>query len=268
MSATYAIKEIFDTIQGEGARTGCRSVFVRFAGCNHWDGDPEHRAQGRGGCALWCDTDFVGGEKLTAGQLCERLEALWPYQEANQWRWCVLTGGEPGLQVDAELIRRLNDDGWYIAIETNGSIAMPLEWFDWITISPKLPSANPVPWRMQGCHEVKVVLPGALPGEPGWSDGDLLDLPRQFNPLGDGDHQMGLYIQPQDPVDPTTIEGSHLKSQESATDAGMRQRAGAIMPAADLEGQWRDNVERCVQFIKAHPEWRLSLQTHKFLGLR
>jgi organic radical activating enzyme len=262
--STYAIKEIFSTIQGEGARAGCRSVFLRFAGCNHWDGNPEHRERGKGACALWCDTDFVGGERLTAKEIIARLEALWPYQENDQARWVVLTGGEPGLQLDKALVDAFNDEGWYVAIETNGSVEMPREWFDWITISPKLQrDGDDDAWHMLECHELKVVVPGAVPGEPGWSDEALLRVAREFQPSEDL-----CFLQPQDPVDPTTIEVSHLKSQEGSSDVGMRERAGAIMPAANLEGQWRANVERCVEFVKAHPEWRLGLQLHKFLGLR
>jgi organic radical activating enzyme len=115
---TYSVREVFDTLQGEGGRAGARSVFVRFTGCNLWSGLPDKRSLGRGACAAWCDTNFVSGEKMTAMELEYRMSLEWPKgpdQVGRRGRWCVITGGEPTLQLDEELVDLLHAEGWYIA---------------------------------------------------------------------------------------------------------------------------------------------------------
>lgn len=133
MRGSYRIKEIFRTLQGEGANTGRPSVFVRFAVCNLWSGREQDRERGRGSCARWCDTDFHGGEDLNARQIVEQVLQLWPAPRP----FVVITGGEPLLQLDRELVDDLHGTGCEIAIETNGTIATDLP-LDWICVSPKL----------------------------------------------------------------------------------------------------------------------------------
>jgi len=239
---TYVIKEIFDSLQGEGARAGTRAIFVRFAGCNQWSGRAEDRNIGPGACARWCDTNFQGGDRLTADALLARMDDAWP---RGVPRWCVVTGGEPLLQLDAALVDALRDDGWKVAVETNGSIAPPqpvLARLNWVTVSPKHGSL----FALRDGNELKVVLPGAVPGEPGWTDDELLALEARGT-------FYYRYVQPQDPVDPETVEGSYLHRK---------------MPMSSAQVQWEANVARCIAFVRAHAGWRLSLQSHKFVGLR
>ncbi|MBS0548600.1 MAG: 7-carboxy-7-deazaguanine synthase, partial [Proteobacteria bacterium] len=134
---SYAVKEIFKTLQGEGAQAGRAAVFCRFSGCNLWSGREEDRA---GAQCRFCDTDFVGmdgtlgGRYATAETLADRIVATWDGPEAH--RFTVLTGGEPLLQVDAALIEALHARGFEIAIETNGTVEAP-DGIDWICVSPK-----------------------------------------------------------------------------------------------------------------------------------
>jgi 7-carboxy-7-deazaguanine synthase len=135
---SYAVKEIFYTLQGEGLNSGRSAVFLRFSGCNLWSGRLDRR-EGLGGCAKWCDTDFVGldgihGGKYDAKELVARVESLWP--SAGGSRFIVCTGGEPLLQLDGPLIDALHARGFEIAIETNGTIPVP-PGIDWICVSPK-----------------------------------------------------------------------------------------------------------------------------------
>src|SRR6185503_13200859 len=133
----YAVKEIFLTLQGEGAQTGRPAVFCRFAGCNLWSGREEDRALA---ICKFCDTDFVGtdgvggGKHANADSLADAVLAAWP-RENQLRRFVVLTGGEPGLQIDAELIAALHSRGFRIAIETNGTVSLP-QGIDWICVSP------------------------------------------------------------------------------------------------------------------------------------
>lgn len=133
---TYAVKEIFYTIQGEGAHAGRAAVFCRFAGCNLWSG----RAEDRGpSCSAWCDTDFVGGGRFdTAHDLANAVFDAFHKWTCGSWinRLVVLTGGEPLLQVDARLIEELKLCNFEIALETNGTLPVP-EGIDWVTVSPK-----------------------------------------------------------------------------------------------------------------------------------
>ena len=206
---SYAVKEIFLTLQGEGAQAGRRAVFLRFAGCNLWTGREEDRAEA---ACTFCDTDFVGmdgdnGGRYEAGALADKVAALWSEGEG---RYAVLTGGEPLLQVDAPLIDALHARGFEIAVETNGTQIAP-PGLDWICVSPK--GANPV--VQTSGNELKLV----------W---------------------------PQDGVDPAAMESwafDHFLIQPK--------------DGADRETWLRE----AIAFVMANPRWRLSLQTHKLLGM-
>jgi 7-carboxy-7-deazaguanine synthase (Cx14CxxC type) len=140
---TYKLKESFLTIQGEGAQAGRLSVFLRFTGCNNWSGRAQDREAGPADCARWCDTDFVGtdgdgGGLFTLDELVARVRGLWPAHDSEPAAqpYVVLTGGEPALQIDQPLIDALHANGAQVAIETNGSIALP-QRIDWVCVSPK-----------------------------------------------------------------------------------------------------------------------------------
>jgi 7-carboxy-7-deazaguanine synthase len=152
---TYAVKEIFYTLQGDGALTGRPAVFCRFSGCNLWSGREEDRADA---ACPFCDTDFVGmngtegGRYRDAAALADQIAALWPDGHGN--RFVVCTGGEPLLQLDAVLIDALHQRGFEIALETNGTLKPPAG-LDWICVSPKAGA----PLQLTHGNEVKVVLP-------------------------------------------------------------------------------------------------------------
>ncbi|MCW0197477.1 7-carboxy-7-deazaguanine synthase [Sphingopyxis sp.] len=208
----YAVKEIFLTLQGEGAQAGRRAVFCRFAGCNLWTGRERDRAKA---VCKFCDTDFVGtdgtlGAKYAdAAALARVIGESWG--EGAGDRYVVLTGGEPMLQVDAPLIDALHARGFTIAIETNGTHAVP-RTIDWICVSPKAGSEL----VQRSGDELKLVWP-----QPGSDVAALAEL--------DFAHRL---IQPLD--DPNAAA----------------------------------NVQACIDLVMADPRWRLSLQTHKSLGLR
>lgn len=151
----YSIKEIFYSLQGEGRRAGRPAVFCRFTGCNLWSGREEDRAKS---ICRFCDTEFVGtdgslgGKFNKAAELADRIASLWP--NGQHRRYVVLTGGEPLLQVDSQLIEALHSLGFEVAVETNGSIAAP-EGIDWLCVSPK---AN-APWVLRTGNELKLAYP-------------------------------------------------------------------------------------------------------------
>ncbi len=153
---SYQVKEIFYTLQGEGANAGRPAVFCRFAGCNLWSGREQDRATA---ICRFCDTDFVGtdgtlgGKFADANALAAQIEALWPVGDAGH-RFVVMTGGEPLLQVDTALIDALHARGFQLAVETNGTIAAPAG-IDWICVSPTAGA----PWVQREGHELKVVWP-------------------------------------------------------------------------------------------------------------
>ncbi|MEP7267028.1 MAG: 7-carboxy-7-deazaguanine synthase [Saprospiraceae bacterium] len=152
----YSLKEIFYTIQGEGLHTGRPAVFIRFAGCNLWSGHEKHRASA---ICKFCDTEFVGtngnlGGKYTVFQLIEIIQKLWP--STSVVPFIVLTGGEPAMQIDRELIDGFKKSGFYISIETNGTLALP-EGIDWVCVSPKSDTTLEV---IKG-DELKFVFPQA-----------------------------------------------------------------------------------------------------------
>ena len=209
---SYAVKEIFMTLQGEGAHAGRAAVFCRFAGCNLWSGREQDRASA---VCQFCDTDFVGtdgtlgGRYGSADELAGTIAAQWSGDSVN--RYVVLTGGEPMLQLDGALVDALHAQGFAIGVETNGTIEPP-EGLDWICVSPKA-GADLV---VRKGHELKLIYPqdNAAP-----------------------EHFAGLAferfsLQPMD--GPDVIE----------------------------------NTARAVDYCLKHPQWRLSLQTHKTLGIR
>ncbi|MFN8038252.1 MAG: 7-carboxy-7-deazaguanine synthase [Acidimicrobiales bacterium] len=216
---TYLVKEVFATLQGEGAQTGRAAVFCRFTGCNLWSGREEHRADA---VCRFCDTDFVGtdgpggGRFATAGELADRVAAVWAAElggagDAGEGRrFVVCTGGEPLLQLDDELVAALHDRGFTVAIETNGTRPVPAG-VDWVCVSPKAGADLVVTTG----DELKVVFP-----QPGAE-------PDRFDDLA-FTHR---FVQPMDGPD-----------------------AAANLAAA-------------LAFCRRHPRWRLSLQTHKLLGI-
>ena len=209
---TYAVKEIFLTLQGEGAQAGRRAVFCRFAGCNLWTGREVDRAKA---VCRFCDTDFVGtdgtlgGKYPDAAALADVVAGVWGTRSED--RYVVLTGGEPMLQVDEALITAFHGRGFTIAIETNGTFAVPRS-IDWICVSPKAGSDL----VQTSGDELKLVWPQA------GSDVE------RFAALDFAHH----LIQPLD------------------------------------DANAKDNVRACIDLVMADPRWRLSIQTHKKLGLR
>jgi 7-carboxy-7-deazaguanine synthase (Cx14CxxC type) len=155
---TYTVKEIYYTIQGEGLNGGRAAVFLRFTGCNLWSGREEDRDKGRGGCSKWCDTDFVGTDGPLGGRygnpqdLADQVRSLWSSVEGCPLVVC--TGGEPLLQLDPPLIEALHRVGFEVAIESNGSLPVPLG-VDWVCISPK---AN-APLVVDRGNELKLAFP-------------------------------------------------------------------------------------------------------------
>lgn len=152
---TYTVKEIFYTLQGEGLRSGRPAVFCRFSGCNLWNGREEDRGEA---VCRFCDTDFVGtngtlgGKFRDAQSLAAQVAGQWP--DGQTHRYVVLTGGEPLLQVDDDLVRALHDLRFEIALETNGTLAAP-DGIDWICVSPKAGAA----WVQRSGQELKLVYP-------------------------------------------------------------------------------------------------------------
>lgn len=210
---TYSVKEIFYTLQGEGAHAGRAAVFCRFAGCNLWTGREADRAAA---VCRFCDTDFVGtdgsggGKFAQAADLAAAIAAQWPQANRSE-RFVVLTGGEPLLQVDVALVEALHAQGFEIAVETNGTVAAP-PGLDWVCVSPKAGA----PLVQRSGQELKVVVP-----QPGL---DLAELER--------------------------LDFASLRVQ--AMDG----------PDRDAAMAW------AVQWCLDHPRWRLSVQTHKVLGIR
>ncbi len=209
---TYAVKELFYTLQGEGAQTGRPAVFLRFAGCNLWSGRERDRA---GAVCKFCDTDFVGvdgpggGKFASAAELARAAAEAWPDRSGCR-PYVVCTGGEPLLQLDAPLIAALHDEGFEIAIETNGTIAAP-EGIDWICVSPK----STAPLAQRSGDELKLVYRQQdAPPEA------FVGLAFDF-----------FFLQPMDGP-----------SREAETAAA-------------------------IEYCRRHPQWRLSLQTHKMLGI-
>lgn len=206
---SYAVKEIFLTLQGEGMQAGRRAVFLRFAGCNLWTGREQDRASAE---CNFCDTDFVGmdgenGGRYEAEALAAQVDRVWGEGER---RLVVITGGEPLLQLDAALLAALHARQFEVAVETNGTIAAP-DGIDWICVSPK-GSTNVV---QRSGNELKLVWP-----------------------------QSGV-----DPGEIATWRFDHFLIQPMDCAEAEEAKAAAI------------------DFVMQNPRWKLSLQTHKLLGL-
>ena len=211
---TYSVKELFLTLQGEGARTGRRAVFCRFSGCNLWSGLEKDRSSAD---CDYCDTDFVGTDGIGGGKfggpnnLADAIERVW-LDTTNEdiSRYVVFTGGEPALQIDSDLVGNLQFKGFECAIETNGTLDLSAE-MDWITVSPKSYKSL----RVTRGNELKLIYPQATL------------LPEEFSDL-DFDN---FFLQPMDSAD------------------------------------YEVNLKKAVQYCLANPQWRLSLQTHKMIGI-
>jgi len=208
---TYSVKEIFYTLQGEGANAGRPAVFCRFSGCNLWTGREADRSSA---VCQFCDTDFVGtdgenGAKFkTAAELAAKVASLWP--EGEGYRFVVCTGGEPLLQMDAAIIDALHAEGFKIAIETNGTLPVPAG-IDWVCVSPKADATLVV---TKG-DELKVVMPQA---------GQRFDIYAGY-------------------------DFTHFMVQA-------------------MDGPSRDiNTRLAIAWCHRHPQWRLSMQTHKYLNI-
>jgi 7-carboxy-7-deazaguanine synthase (Cx14CxxC type) len=211
---SYAVKEIFYTLQGEGAHTGRVAVFCRFVGCNLWSGREEDRANA---ICKFCDTDFLGTEGTDGGKfdtevaLADRIEETWQGASPARKRFVVFTGGEPLLQLDRPLIDAVHARGFEIAVETNGTVAAP-HGLDWICVSPK---AGTKLVQVTG-DELKLVFPQAD------------NKPEEFQSLA----FRHFFLQPMD--------GPYRK----------------------------ENTEKALRYCLGNPLWRLSVQTHKFVGIR
>jgi 7-carboxy-7-deazaguanine synthase (Cx14CxxC type) len=208
----YSVKEIFYTLQGEGAHAGRPAVFCRFSGCNLWTGREEDRASA---ACRFCDTDFVGTDGERGGKfadseaLARTINSLWPRDYPIQ-KYVVFTGGEPLLQLDEALIHGMHSHGFAIAIETNGTLPVP-SGVDWICVSPKVGAVLTV----ESGDEIKVVIP-----------------------------QVGQQL-----VDYASLDFKHFFVQP--------------MDGPELA----DNTRLAIETCKRHPQWRLSLQTHKLLQI-
>lgn len=212
---TYSVKEIYYTLQGEGAQTGRPAVFLRFAGCNLWSGREQHRAQA---VCRFCDTDFVGtdgrggGKFESPGELAAAVAGTWPASSDTARPYVVCTGGEPLLQLDAALVGALHDVGFEIGVETNGTIEAP-DGIDWLCVSPK----GNAPVVQRSGDELKLVYP-----QP-----EIEAQPERFESLP-FEH---FFLQPLDDED------------------------------------LAENTRRSIAFCLEHPQWMLSLQTHKIIGM-
>jgi 7-carboxy-7-deazaguanine synthase len=150
---SYLVKEIFYTLQGEGGNVGRPAVFVRFACCNLWTGREKDRHKA---VCKFCDTDFVGGERLGDRGILDRALELWPKGGRRLDRMVVLTGGEPLLQVDLELVHTLRVNSFFVAVETNGTVPLPERGVDWVCVSPKTPVDQ---LKIREGDELKLVFP-------------------------------------------------------------------------------------------------------------
>ena len=216
----YRVNEIFYTLQGEGAHSGIPAVFVRFSGCNLR--------------CPWCDTDFAEYQEMTAEEIVKEVQALYDVPNERH-KMCVLTGGEPSLQVDEGLVNALHEAGFYICIETNGTRPLP-KGIDWITCSPKEASlqhsaiSHQPPLALHNVNEVKVVFTGTYDPEV-WR---------------------------------TQLKAEHWLLQPLRYNGEMLIEGGID----EWEDDRNDNLDETVRYILAHPFWRLSVQLHKIVGLR
>jgi 7-carboxy-7-deazaguanine synthase (Cx14CxxC type) len=208
----YTVKEIFYTLQGEGANSGKAAVFCRFSGCNLWSGREEDRSRA---VCQFCDTDFVGvgpdgGKFAEPSLLAEAISVAWRGDSPAE-KLVVCTGGEPLLQIDDKLVDAIHDAGFTMAVETNGTRNASVG-IDWICVSPKAGA----PLAQTSGSELKLVFP-----QPN-------AMPERFESLSFGQ----FFLQPMD--------GPNLAK----------------------------NTRLAIEYCMAHPRWRLSLQTHKAVGIR
>ncbi|MEX0976441.1 MAG: 7-carboxy-7-deazaguanine synthase [Woeseia sp.] len=212
---TYSVREMYYTLQGEGAQSGRPAVFLRFAGCNLWSGRERDRATA---VCQFCDTEFVGtdgpggGKFSSAPQLAAAVATLWPKSEVRTTPYVVCTGGEPLLQLDGAAIDALHAHGFEVGVETNGTIAAP-PGLDWICVSPK--AGAPVVQRSG--NELKLVFPQLAPEAQ----------PERFEALTFTHH----FLQPLDDINKD------------------------------------ENTMAAIQYCLQHPNWKLSLQIHKLIGI-
>lgn len=243
-----AVKTVYDSLIGEGLRAGTRAVHVRFSGCNLWDGNPLHREESGAACAYFCDADFVRGIPMETDTLLAMMDEAW---EPGGERWCLLTGGEPMEQVGSELVRTLNTAGWNVAVETNGTLSSnAYPFIQHVIVSPK--KGAPLSPAVYLAHEVKVVLPGSGGGHAPWTDDELRALEAVFP-------KAAFFVSPEDIVlDPTLVPAPTLLREGGLED----EQQDAI-----VQLQFRQNIQRCVSFVRDNPNWRLSLQTQKLIGI-
>lgn len=230
---TYRVKVIWKTLQGEGFFAGRPAVFVRFVGCNMWSGyeqDRQRDAERTGAdCPLWCDTDFTkdDSQAYSASDLVDIMKEI-----GGDIRFCVLTGGEPLLQIDASIINTLHAGGFQVAIETNGTVALQEACWDeeaetivppdWIVCSPKLPQGR---LTLEFFDELKLVVPDYMPHQ-------FASFAGRARPHETGGHRVPLlWVQPED---------------------GLRLH---------------EATQLAIETALALPEWRVSVQTHKILGV-
>lgn len=223
----YRVKEIFYTLQGEGAQAGRPSVFCRFSKCNLWSGKEEGRAAA---VCNFCDTDFVGTDGTNGGRynkeaLVQIISNLWP--DIRQGKpYVVCTGGEPLLQLDEPLIEALHTAGFEVGVETNGTLPAPAG-IDWLCVSPKGSSDIVI----KQCHELKLVYP-----QPD-------AMPERFHDI----QAQHYYLQPMADYRPLVLASDKLSGAKEGLSAG--------------------NTRLAVGYCLTHPQWQLSLQTHKLLGI-
>ncbi|MBC5993532.1 7-carboxy-7-deazaguanine synthase QueE [Pontibacter cellulosilyticus] len=230
---TYRVKSVWKTLQGEGLFAGRPAVFVRMVGCNLWSGyaDTRERDAARTGanCPMWCDTDFTkeGSRAYTAAELAQEMRSV-----GGDVRFCVITGGEPLLHLKAELVEALHQAGFFIAIETNGTVSLQeacwneeenrLEAPDWIVCSPKLPQEQ---LTLEYFDELKLVLPDYHPAK--YSD---FAQRQRLNEVQNNQLPL-LWLQPED--------GDRLHQA----------------------------TQMAINYALDNPEWRVSVQTHKILNV-
>ncbi|MCC3859737.1 7-carboxy-7-deazaguanine synthase [Pseudemcibacter aquimaris] len=206
---TYSVKEIFYTLQGEGAHTGRPAVFCRFSGCNLWSGLEKDRENA---ACNFCDTDFVGvngqngGKFKTPEELADKVASFWP---SGGMPYVVCTGGEPLLQLDVPLIKAFQERGFEVAVETNGTLPAPEE-LDWVCVSPK----DLTQFVQKSGDEIKLVYP-----QEKITPKDVEDL-----------NYTNFFLQP-------------------------------------LDETGKNHVAEVVEYCQNNPKWRLSLQTHKIIGI-
>ena len=211
MRGAYFINEIFYSLQGEGVRAGTPNVFLRFSGCNLQCNGVDVAQAGEAVFQPLCDTEFASSRPLSVGEILQAANELWPVDRSG--KAVIFTGGEPALQLDADLLQAFKDDGWFCAIETNGTKPLPAG-LNWVTVSPKTAEHT---LKVRTANEVKYVR----------ATGQALPRP--------------------------TVAAEHF----------------LISPHVQPDGSIRlEDMQACVALVKQNPQWRLSVQQHKFWRVR